>query len=148
LQRDKVPRPAPDRIAVVAEVTATTAVGFVVFAASHDGVVGVDDQRAGTGRHVGDGSEALRRPDDRWCLVRRLGRGVNCVARFGADLLELGACVPFCDDADEDLHVCARKPLVHESPNGSFDARPVDGRETAVEIGDGDPDHGLFVGSV
>jgi hypothetical protein len=70
------------------------------------------------------------------------------VARFGADVLELGASVPFCDDADEHLHVRAPKPLVHEPPNGSLDARPGDGRETVVEIGDGDPDHGLFIGGL
>jgi hypothetical protein len=47
------PRPAADRVAFVAEVTATTSVGFVVFGAGHDGVVGVDDQCARTRRDIG-----------------------------------------------------------------------------------------------
>jgi hypothetical protein len=44
----------------VAEVTATTAFRFFVLGAGHYRVVGVDDERAGTGCHVGDGSEAVR----------------------------------------------------------------------------------------
>ena len=84
-----------------------------------------------------------RRSAERW----KLRRAINC-AIWQHALLELAACLSFCDDSDESLDVRSFEPLVHQSPNGSFDARPVDRYETVVEIRNSDPDHGLFIRSL
>jgi hypothetical protein len=56
----------------MAKITATTTVGFFVFGAGHDSVVGLDDKRAGAGRHARDRSEALILRGHR-DVVHRLG---------------------------------------------------------------------------
>src|SRR5437868_4825468 len=55
------PCPASDRVAVMADVMAPTAVAVFVLGAGHDRAVGVDDERARAGLHVRDGSEVVGR---------------------------------------------------------------------------------------
>jgi hypothetical protein len=76
------------RIAFVAEVTAATAVGFGIFGAGHDRVVGVDDERTRTRRHGGDGSESVRRPQNGCVEIdKTTGRGSNDSGHLAHDML-------------------------------------------------------------